>query len=549
MDVAIRWRRRLPRRACVATAVAVLLTVAAAGCGGSSGSSGGGTLRIGDANSQIDSLNPFAAQNVFAFASFRAMYPFLLQYDADQQVIDEFAESHSVSGDNLVYTFKTFADAKWSDGKPLTADDAAWTLNTIIKFKSGPAVRLAPFVDGIASVEATSPTELVVTYDKVMGTALNNLAEIPILPRHVWEPMATGAGKDLLTYANTTPVTGGPFTLSGYKKNEFILFDKSESYYRDGAKLDGFGFQFFTSPDALVNAVKSGDVDVALKVPPTAAESLKSDSSLEIVQTGGMDVALLGINSLAPAHAELRKPEVRQAIDLAIDRDAIVEIVGNGTGTPNRSILPIALKQWFDPSLEHADHDLDEANRLLDSLGYERGADGLRVADGRPMSYDLYTWTTATGMPRILELVTRDLKQLGIEVKGHVSDFPAFAEAIFGEGNSYADWDLNLSDWGALYDPSTQLALATCDQYGSTNETGYCNEEYDALYAKQGTQTGAEREATVKQMQQMIAEDRPLLPLWTPATTNAVRKGVEISLSSPFLVEYESQRWLTEASR
>src|SRR6185312_17477502 len=111
----------------------------ATGCGGSGSSGGsktGGTFRLGTA-SGIDSLNPFVAFNQDAYSTFEYIYPVLVQYDSKLHYAPFFAKSWHASNGGKTWTFKTQPNAKWSDGKPLTAADAAWTINTDIKYQNG----------------------------------------------------------------------------------------------------------------------------------------------------------------------------------------------------------------------------------------------------------------------------------------------------------------------------------------------------------------------------------------------------------------------------
>ncbi len=94
-------------------------------------------FRLGS-NSSIDSLNPFVAFQSDAYTTFEYIYPFLVQYNTKVQVTPDFATSWTVSDGGRVWTFHTVANAKWSDGRPMTAADAAWTFSTILKFQNGP---------------------------------------------------------------------------------------------------------------------------------------------------------------------------------------------------------------------------------------------------------------------------------------------------------------------------------------------------------------------------------------------------------------------------
>src|SRR5690348_16390665 len=157
-----RWPAALPL-----LAGALTLAIAASGCGGSKSSSGG-TFRLGTA-SGIDSLNPYVAFNQDAYSTFEYMYPVLVQYDSKLHYAPFFAKSWKSSNGGKTWTFKTQPNAKWSDGKPLTAADAAWTINTDIKYQSGGAANEAGLIAHIKNASAPNLTTLVVQYKQAAG--------------------------------------------------------------------------------------------------------------------------------------------------------------------------------------------------------------------------------------------------------------------------------------------------------------------------------------------------------------------------------------------
>lgn len=127
----------------IAAAAVVMLAVAACGSNGSGSSvKDGGVFRLGS-NSSIDSLNPFVAFQGDAYVTFEYIYPMLVQYNPKLQFVADFARSWTESPDGKVWTFHTQPGAKWSDGKPLTAADAAWTYSTILKYQDGPTANSA----------------------------------------------------------------------------------------------------------------------------------------------------------------------------------------------------------------------------------------------------------------------------------------------------------------------------------------------------------------------------------------------------------------------
>ena len=134
------------------TAIGVLLA-SASGAGGSPTKSGG-TFRLAT-SSGIDSLNPYVAFNQDAYSMFEYIYPLLVQYDKDnKQFVPDFARAWTASKDGKTWTFTTVAGAKWSDGKPLTAADAAWTINTDIKYQGGGAANAAGLIAHIKHASA-----------------------------------------------------------------------------------------------------------------------------------------------------------------------------------------------------------------------------------------------------------------------------------------------------------------------------------------------------------------------------------------------------------
>src|SRR5580700_7732165 len=183
--------------------IAAVIALAGAGCGnGELGSPKlGGVFRLGS-DSSIDSLNPFVAFQADADTAFAYIYPELVQYDSQMQIVPDFATSWSESDGGKVWTFHTVPHARWSDGKPLTAQDAAWTFQTILKYQSGPTANSAGYVTDMTSAAAPNPDTLVLTYSQPVANVLAQVEEVYVLPEHIWAKYATGKGKGLTTFQN-----------------------------------------------------------------------------------------------------------------------------------------------------------------------------------------------------------------------------------------------------------------------------------------------------------------------------------------------------------
>ena len=506
----------------LAGVVAVTAAVALAGtaCGSSAGGAGsikeGGIFRLGSSSS-IDSLNPFIAFQADAYVTFEYVYPMLVQYNAKLQWAPDFARSWQVSPDGKTWTFHTQPNAKWSDGKPLTAADAAWTLNTIIKFQAGPTANSAGYVAHMKSATAPNPTTLVLTYSQPVGNVLSEMQQMAILPEHIWAQYATGDGKALKTFTNPAPiVSGGAFELVKYTPKVIALFKRNPNFYGAKPHINGLGLQFFGTTDAEITALKGGQLDGVEVVPPTSVATVKA-AHFVVAESPGVQFDDFIINSNPKqdaSHAELLNPLLRQAFDAAIDRQAIINTSLLGHGTAGTSIIPPATGHWSDPAVMPAPFDLSKANQLLDQAGYKMGPNNVRMANGHPMSYTVVMSSDiASGYGnRSFLIVQSDFAKIGVKLSLKVLDPSAAYNAI--TANNYKSFELSMWDWYPLADPDFMLSVLTCGSWTVWNDTGYCSKSYDQLYAAQSAATNpAKRQQIVYQMQQMIGTAKPYLVL------------------------------------
>jgi peptide/nickel transport system substrate-binding protein len=527
--------KKLLAGAAIGAAVLTLASVA----GGSSTKSGG-TFRIGT-SSRIDSLNPFVAFNQDAYSTFMYIYPVLIQYDdKNAKFVSDFASTWSSSNGGKTWTFKTRPNAKWSDGKPLTAADAAWTINTSIKYSGTGAANMAGLIAHITKADAPNPTTLVVHYKQAAGNVLGQFQQFPILPKHIWQSHTGHKGNDLKTFANSAPVVGaGPYTLVKFKKDEIALFQKNASFYGPKPQADGFGLRMFSNDDTLVAALKAGEIDSIEDVPATAIKTLKG-AGMNIVSIPGVDQTdfIFNANTKKPKHRELLNMKVREAFDHAIDRNKIVSVVFLGHARRAVSIIPAATGSWANPNLQVVGFDLAKANKLLDGLGYKKGSDGIRSAQGHKMSYQVITPTDVQSVPRTFQILQADFKKIGVNLTQRALDSSAAFDAITAPNGKYLNFDLALWDWVALIDPDFMLSVVTCDQYNGWSDSGYCDKAYDKMYSQQQlTPDQAKRRQIVWKMQKYLYDHRPYLWLATLDHVSAVNQkwtGLVNSPQGPF---------------
>lgn len=518
-----RRTRRRALRGIVLGAVAVTATVLAACGSSSSDSAGADRFRLGTAQA-AETLNPLAGTTAAAASIANLTLPTLSQWNEDwSEVVGDFAKSWTISDDRKTITFETHT-GKWSDGEPLTAEDAAWTINTFVKYQDGPTASRSDAVVGIERAEATDEDTLVVTYENLPAEPFALLQRATILPRHIWEEHVGDDGAGLVTYAPDADdvVTGGPFTVRRFESDgSLVLLERAEGYYGEPPTVNVLGFQVYSSPDALIAALKNGDIDGIELLPPNAPfESLEETEQIGRGPGRAVDWLILNSNKDKPKHRELLDQRVREALDVAIDREAIVETALRGHGEAGAAWLPSS-NAFHDDAIPVPAFDLDRANQLLDGAGYERGSDGVRVADGERMEYTVLSAPTASA--RAFQIVRDGWEKIGVRVSRRQLDAPALVAAMTepdGEGLAYdiVQWGYNVSA-----DPQSALRLAICGGFGLDY---WCNEEYDRLYGEQvfAPDVDARREL-INEMQQLLAEERPYLVLNYQDAVSALAPG------------------------
>lgn len=506
------------------------LIFATTATGSGSSSQGGGTFKLGTA-SGIDSLNPYVAFNQDAYSAFEYIYPILVQYDSHLHYAPFFATSWHPSKDGKSWTFKTQPHAKWSDGKPLTAADAAWTIDTDLKYKSGATANVAGLVSHITSAKAPNATTLIVNYDARVNPTwvLGQFQQFFILPQHIWAQHLGKKGAGLKTFPNSAPVVGsGPFNLVRFKQNDIALFQRNDSYWGTKPKIDVFGLQQYSNDDAMITALKAHDLDAVESVPATTMSTLRK-SGFVVQDVKGLDTTdfIINSNPKKKHHRELLNLKVKEAFDHAIDRKKIISVVYLGAAQLPSSIIPApAGSGWHNTKLKTPTFDLALANKILDKLGYKKGPGGIRVANGQKMSYDVIIPTDVQSLPRTFQIIQADFAKIGVQLKENALDSTAAFNKMAGSNYTYQGFDLAMWDWTALIDPDFMLSVTTCGQWGGWSDSGFCDKRYDKMYSQQQVApTPAKRRQIVWQMQAYLYKHRPYLWLANDDQVSAVSKN------------------------
>lgn len=457
--------------------------------------------------------SPFGYRSGLGYYQMSLLYDTLLWKDSTGALLPWLASGYQRSEDGTTYTFTLREGITFSDGRPVTAEDVAFTFDYYADQTLPPLViaqprgvtEVAPIGERMVRIRLAAPA---VTFPAFIAGA------VPIVPRHVWEPITDpAAAMDPKVLAGSGPYRldsfGGPDQPLAYAaRNDYFL---GKPFVRR--------IEMLPVGDALA-ALQAGDIDAGGNLElggarPAAIAPFRSDPTFRVIEQRADWTYPLYFNLArggAPAD-----PRFRRACARAINRPGIVQRLTGGNGQPgNPGFLPPEHPYHVD--VEQYPHDAGAANAALDAAGYRRsGANGgLRVGpDGKPLSFQLLT---ASPLTPAAQLVAEDLGRVGVQATPRAVPL---GPQLFGP-KLMAQFDLAILPYPG---PGGTPPTADPDQlrmvYSSTlppTPTGaarYANPRFDQLAQRQlVTFDEAQRRELVGQMQRIVAEDLPLLPLY-----------------------------------
>lgn len=526
---------RLPQRLILLLSVAALLPVAWTTATVVPANAATPTvLRVG-LTQDIDTLNPFEAELASSTDIGRVMYEFLTTYAAsDEHPVPGLATAWKQSPDGLTWTYTIRNDAKWSDGQPITADDAAFTFNLMMTNKDA-ATANGNFVANFASVTAPNPTTLVITTKAPQATML--ALDVPIVPRHVWSGVSDIAKYTNLPTAGHPVVGSGPYLLSDYREGQFVKLVANNTYWRGAPKIDELDFVHFDDTNSEVQALLKGDIDLVNGLTAAEFDSLKGHAGITTNQAVGGRFVDLVMNSgaatntnqpIGDGNPNLKDIALRTAIAQAIDPQTLVDKVYGGFAQVGTGYIPdkFATYHWNPAPQQARKFDPNAANKALDAAGYPKGADGIRTGkDGKPLNLRLIGRTDKPEQTQMAAYVKSWLGAIGIGV-----DVQMVSSSKLDDVTSAGDFDLAFSGWGVDPDPDAVLALQTCDQrpdssgQAASTEAFFCDPAYDTLYHQQLTDMNpTTRVGVVKQLESVFYQRVPEVTLLYPNVLEAYR--------------------------
>ncbi|MFD5844706.1 ABC transporter substrate-binding protein [Streptomyces chartreusis] len=389
------------RGAAVAAAVAVTGVAACSAPGGGTGGSGSADSVVIGVASEPDTLSPLLGYGKDGNSK---LFDGLLARDADLELEPALAKALPEVGDGgRTYTYTLRDGVEFSDGEPLTSADVVFTYRTVLDAKTNNSYRSE--LDAIKEVRADGDRKVVFTL-KYPYAPFAGRTVLPIVPEHVAGDQDPNTGS-----FNTEPVGTGPYVLSAWSKGEKLSFKANPDYWGGAPKVKKFTMAIVEDDDVRATRLRAGDLDGAV-LPPNLAATFKNDSGRQTYDAKSYDfrtVTLPTDNKVTGDRA------IRQALDAAVDRRAMVDRILDGAGRPAYGPLP-SDDPWFAKGIER-DQDLDKAKQILDKAGWKAGDDGLRAKGGQKAAFTLlYPSGDKVRQDHALAYAS-DAKKAGMDVK------------------------------------------------------------------------------------------------------------------------------------
>ena len=329
--------------------------------------------------------------------------------------------------------------------------------------------------------------------------------DVYILPKHVWGPLSADEREK---YDGITEVGSGPFVLEKFEKGQFARFRANPNFWGGKPAVDKVVLRKFNNPDAMVAALKTGELDAATDLATSGFKAAREGREHRHGRglPGAMDeIALNGGDGLKKPHPALLDPKVREAIGHAIDRETIVDRVLEGLGQAGRDAQRLARPEVDPGSAPRAifDFDLDKAKAILDEAGYmDTDGDGVREMPdgGQPLNFKYMV--RADSVSR-----SRSQSSLRAGCARSASRPPGGSPTRASSPPSSARATTTCSPGAGLpfVDPDPMLSYFTCDQIASDpedptnyyNDANYCDPGYDRLYEEQKVELDDERRVEI----------------------------------------------------
>lgn len=533
----IRWKRWQS----ALLAIAAVLTVGLANCAGggqaptagtSPTASGGGqapanALVFGSGGEPVN-LEPGNITDGNSIYVQQQIYDRLLDSrPGTTEIVPALATEYTGSEDSKTWTFKLRPGVKFHDGTDFNAEavkvnvERWWDPASTLGFRdAGKTYEIwTDLFGGFKGDDASIMQAISVVDPQTIEFQLKEpFAAFPAAIASGYFGMAspTAIEKAGASYgtAGSTAVGTGPFVFKEWRTGDRVVLEKNANYWNEGApKVDQLVFRFITDPAARLAELRSGSIDFTVDFAPDQLNEVRGDANLEAKNRPSFNVGYLALN---PSYEPLSKPEVRQAIAMAINRPEIVKAFWGELGETDSSFLPPSLNDFSDKSLQPYEYNPNRAKQMLADAGY-------------PDGFDLDLWYMPVSRPYfptpkpIAEAFAADLSAVGIRTNLQTKDWAAYLD----DRNKEPGFQSFMLGWTGDYGDPDNFYYAHFGR-GATQDLGNWKDEdvFKLLDQGRGEADEAKRQQIYAQVDKLLYEQAVRIPIVHSQPLLAQRKTI-----------------------
>lgn len=429
------------------------------------------------------------------------------------------ADSYEVSEDGMQITVKLKEGLKWHDGEAITADDMIFTMDVCSDTNNGAGgTNIVILNDQPVKYEKVDDLTVKVTLPMASASYADLLGGLTLIPEHVFEgnPSVVSAGE-----ANMKGIGSGPYKVTEFKQDEYLLLEKYEDYYMGVPSIDKVTFRIISDLSAQEVALMNGEVNFMELANAPAVAKYEADPNFTVVKYPEGRVNYLAVNKFCET---VQDPKVVEAVFAALNRDEIIAgAYGDGMAESANSIFS-NVNTFYDPSVEGYTQDVEKAKQLVKETGL----------DSKTLT--LYFNSERVYMKESAQIIQQQLKNVGINLEVIPLESAGFFEKVFGTDG---DYEFYLNGYGAVGDPD-QVVAGMYDGTWGVNLA--VSDEVSQLWKDARTvYTPEERAAIYKQIQIQTRDELTCYPIAYPnyvfVTTSNI-KGADTIKRTPVFEDY-----------
>lgn len=470
-------------------------------------------------------LNPYTYQSGYpGWNLMTLVYDPLFYPDNNNEPIPWLVRDTRVSADGRTWTLRLRPNLLWHDNRPLTSEDVKFTFEYAAKVSHS---RWTPTTRNIEGIDTPDPQTVVFRLKAAdAGFRLRTLADVPILPKHIWESVTTVAAAR--AFNNT--VGSGPYRVEEVRDGQFYRLTANPQYFAGTPKVRELILPIIRDATVSFTALQAGQIDAnARSLTPELVAQFERQPGVKVVRGPGFASTILQFNM---EHPLLKDVRLRRAIANAINTNLMVRLLMLGYAVVGSPGYLHPATPFYAQGLKF-DANKARAVSILNEAGYrDRNNDGIREApDGTPLQFTLQAQSGNPIRIRGAELIRTWLRDVGIGVQVRVAEDAAIIDLVWPDFDVCKGrrFDMSMFGWSApvMTRPTALVDLfhSNC-QIGTINIGGYKNPQIDRLGEQLVTTVdpaGQKRIAT--EMQKIVAQDLPIHVLFYGDVIMAYRQG------------------------